>query len=148
MVKRAEHLINLTRLFYRCEHRNCSWEGGIILRTTDGGNAWNSQVSGTANLLFGVSFANANTGAAVGAEGTILKTTNGGTNWDTQISGTTNFLFGVSFSDANTGIAVGASGTILRTTNGGTSWDTQTSGTTASSRSRVSKCEHRHSGWE
>ena len=53
-------------------------EAGTILRTTDGGNQWNGQVSGTTNLLFGLSFVDANTGAAVGAEGTILKTTDGG----------------------------------------------------------------------
>ena len=42
-------------------------KAGTILRTTDGGNEWNGQVSGTTNLLFGLSFVDANTGAAVGA---------------------------------------------------------------------------------
>ncbi len=82
------------------------------------------------NDLFGVSFTDANTGTAVGFDGTILRTTNGGTTWTSQTSGTTNHLYGVSFTDANTGTAVGVDGTILRTTNGGTTWTLQTSGTT------------------
>ena len=93
-----------------------------------GGISGTGQASGTANLLFGLSFVDTNTGVTVGAEGTILKTTDGGSHWQPQTSGTANFLFGVSFSDVNTGTAVGSGGTILRTTNGGSSWDPQTNG--------------------
>ena len=103
---------------------------GIILRTTNGGTNWTSQTSVTSEILRGVSFTDANTGTAVGREGTILRTTNGGTNWISQTSGTTYYLSGVSLTDENNGTAVGALGTILRTTNGGTNWTSQTSGTT------------------
>jgi photosystem II stability/assembly factor-like uncharacterized protein len=89
-----------------------------------------SQTSGTTNILFAVSFTDANTGTAVGFPGTILRTTNGGASWTAQTSGTPNHLYGVSFTDANTGTAVGSAGTIIRTTNGGATWVTQTSGTT------------------
>jgi len=78
--------------------------------------------------FFGVSFADVNTGTAVGAQGTIRRTTNGGVTWTGQSSGTLNPLQGVSFTDANTGTAVGLttqSGTILRTTNGGGTWVSQ-----------------------
>jgi hypothetical protein len=51
---------------------------GTILRTTDGGETWVSQTSGTSNYLYGVSFTNANTGTVVGSYGTILRTTSGG----------------------------------------------------------------------
>lgn len=90
---------------------------------------WKTQSSGTFQSLAGVSFVNANTGTAVGDNGTILRTTDGGLNWTGQTSGTGAHLRAVSFIDANTGTAVGTGGTILRTTNGGSSWASQISGT-------------------
>ncbi|NNJ52873.1 MAG: T9SS type A sorting domain-containing protein, partial [Ignavibacteriaceae bacterium] len=51
---------------------------GTILRTTEGGDNWVSQTSGTTNPLIGVSFTDVNNGTAVGGIGTILKTTTGG----------------------------------------------------------------------
>ena len=71
--------------------------GGTILKTTDGGNHWQPQTSGTTNFLYGVSFTDVNTGTAVGFGGTILRTTNGGSSWDPQTSGTTVPLHGVVF---------------------------------------------------
>jgi hypothetical protein len=104
--------------------------GGTILHTTNAGTTWTSQTSGTTNPLTGISFADANTGTAVGSVmGQILRTTNGGATWTSQTSGTTNSLYGVSFTDVSTGTVVGFSGTILRTTNGGATWTSQSSGT-------------------
>ena len=91
---------------------------GTIFKTTDGGETWVSQSSGTTNPLYGVSFTDANTGTIVGAA-VILRTTDGGDTWVSQSSGTTATFFGVSFTDANTGTIVGDWGTILRTTTGG-----------------------------
>jgi len=54
---------------------------GTILRTTNGGDTWTRQTSGTTEWLFGISFTDANTGTAVGAVGIILHTTNGGATW-------------------------------------------------------------------
>ena len=52
---------------------------GTILRSTDQGNTWSPQTSGTSFDLFDVHFASDGlTGLAVGAAGTILRTTNGG----------------------------------------------------------------------
>jgi len=48
------------------------------LNTTDGGENWNSQSSGTLGGFSSVHFTDNNTGWAVGSFGTILKTTNGG----------------------------------------------------------------------
>src|SRR5206468_7281589 len=104
-------------------------EYGTIVRTTDGGNSWTIQASGTTQTLWAVSFTDANHGTAVGEAGTIVGTTDGGDHWVTQPSGTTFQLRGVSFSDVNNGAAVGDSGTILRTTDGGNSWIPQSSGT-------------------
>jgi len=104
---------------------------GTILKTQDGGNSWQLQLSGTTNILLGMCFTNADTGTVVGAFGTILRTTNGGRNWLTQIGGLASPITfrSVSFSDANTGTIVGDLGTILRTTDGGTTWTQQVSGT-------------------
>ncbi len=99
---------------------------GAILRTTDGGAHWLPQVSGAGNLLSGVWFTDANTGTAVGGQGscspsisTILHTTDGGTTWAPQVTGCTRAISGVFFIGANTGWAVGEYGTILHTTTAG-----------------------------
>ena len=51
---------------------------GVIVRTTDGGETWTAQSSGTPASLYGVHFTDADTGTAVGDNGTILRTTAGG----------------------------------------------------------------------
>src|SRR5712671_1288482 len=62
-------------------------EYGTIVRTTDGGNSWTIQTSGTTQTLWAVSFTDANNGTAVGEGGTIVRTTDGGTHWASQASG-------------------------------------------------------------
>jgi hypothetical protein len=101
---------------------------GTILRTTDGGATWASQVSGTTNDLWGVSLPKADTGTAVGYDGIILRTTDGGSTWFKQTSSAWAVLYKVLFTDANTGTAVGEGGAIFRTTNGGSNWIWQPSG--------------------
>jgi hypothetical protein len=51
---------------------------GIIVKTTDGGTSWIELTSGTSKALYAVYFPKADTGYAVGENGTILKTINGG----------------------------------------------------------------------
>src|SRR5437764_13530954 len=53
-------------------------EYGTIVRTTDGGNSWTVQASGTTQTLWAVSFTDANHGTAVGAAGQIVGTTEEG----------------------------------------------------------------------
>jgi photosystem II stability/assembly factor-like uncharacterized protein len=57
--------------------------GGTIMYTSDAGNTWSTQTSGTNAGLWDVRFLDANIGWAVG-EQTILKTENGGRLWTTQ----------------------------------------------------------------
>jgi len=102
---------------------------GTIVRTTDGGNSWTIQTSGTTQNLWAVSFTDVNNGTAVGEGGTILRTTDGGGFWVSQASGTTVQFRGVSFTDENNGTTVGEGGGILRTTDGGNTWVPQSSGT-------------------
>ncbi|NIW46273.1 MAG: T9SS type A sorting domain-containing protein [Gammaproteobacteria bacterium] len=103
---------------------------GTILRTTNGGQDWFAQSSGTSHQLGDVFLMNPDTAIAVGFQGTILRTTDGGNNWSPVASGTsTEFLQSLHFSNAIHGTVVGTGGFIARTTNGGKSWTPQTSGT-------------------
>src|SRR5437016_3205604 len=104
-------------------------EYGMIVRTTNGGNSWTIQTSGTTQTLWAVSFTDENHGTAVGEGGVIVRTTDGGAHWVPQPSGTTLQFRAVSFTDSNNGTAVGEGGTIVRTTDGGNTWGPQSSGT-------------------
>ena len=97
--------------------------GGTILKTTDGGENWASQNSGTNFNLWGVDFVDANHGWAVGDYGTVLHTSDGGETWGTQSVPSPAYpqLTDVSFANGGTGIIVGA-GYGYYTTNGGASW--------------------------
>jgi photosystem II stability/assembly factor-like uncharacterized protein len=86
---------------------------------------------GPKNDLYGVFFADADTGWAVGAQGTILHTANAGALWAAQPSSTTDILQRVQFVSTSRGWAVGLNGTILSTTNGGSTWTQSQRPTTA-----------------
>lgn len=106
--------------------------GGIIIKTTDGGVTWLTQNTNTSSDLWDIKVIPGSAGQAaiaVGDNNTVLKTTDGGTNWLTQSipfqSGS--FVFGVQCLDSLTYFACGGdfgtfSGAILRTTDGGTTW--------------------------
>jgi photosystem II stability/assembly factor-like uncharacterized protein len=105
-------------------------EGGVIVRSTDGGLNWTLQdppvgLSPTANLQ-SVDFVSANRGWVVGTLGAAIVTNDGGNTWSllSVPTGTAN-LYGVSFADANVGWIVGRDGLLLKTANGGTSWTSQ-----------------------
>ena len=114
-------------------HSYAVGDGGTIVATTNGGQTWLPQTSGTSAGLHDVFFLGSGKGAAgkgiglglgwaVGDGGAILSTLNGGSTWSRQTSGTTADLLAVTFTDAQRGYAVGSGGTILTTMNGGTSW--------------------------
>jgi photosystem II stability/assembly factor-like uncharacterized protein len=114
---------------------NTAWAvgtGGMIVKTTNGGQTWlycNSNTT-TSTQIYGVDFVNGSTGWATAQSGIIRKTTDGGTNWVAQTSGLSVALYDISFANDQLGLIVGISGNILRTTNGGTDWTSITSGTT------------------
>jgi photosystem II stability/assembly factor-like uncharacterized protein len=91
-----------------------SGASGMIYKTTDGGQSWQTQTSGTGNKLTSIYFLSANEGYIAGNGGTILHTTDGGTNWSLMPSGTTRNLWKIYFKNPNHGWAVGESGTILK----------------------------------
>ncbi|HPW20452.1 MAG TPA: IPT/TIG domain-containing protein [Vicinamibacterales bacterium] len=112
--------------------QNVAWAvgyQGAIWKTSDGGNGWGPQTSGTGASLYDVVAIDANTLWAVGEAGTILKTTDGGANWVPQTSNTAENLRRIAALDASTAWAVGTAGVILHTTDGGTTWEPQWSGT-------------------
>jgi len=112
---------------------NTGWivgSGGFITKTTNSGDEWILQNSGTTSTLKSVQFVDRNTGWICGEGGLILKTTDGGANWNLLASGTTEHLSDIYFYDINMGYVVGFNGTILKTTDSGSSWISLFSGTT------------------
>ena len=125
--------------------------GGIILKTTDGGENWLNIPQDTINWLNSVYFVNDSIGWIVGpwqgySAGVIQKTTDGGNNWISQFSwgGCCFSLNSVHFVDENTGWAVGSigeqpklGGIMYKTTDGGINWIEQSPGIFVASWSSV-----------
>ncbi|MEL0082331.1 MAG: YCF48-related protein [Gammaproteobacteria bacterium] len=100
-------------------------QGGIIIYSDDQGQSWTRGEVPIAVTLTAISFADENTGWAVGHDMTILKTVDGGESWQIQ-----NFapdldtpLLDVWFRDTNNGYAVGGRGNFMWTTDGGVVWN-------------------------
>lgn len=102
---------------------------GVILHTTDKGETWEQQDSGTANTLYSVYFVDENEGWVVGDAGIVLHTADSGSSWETQNSGISEQLRGLFFSNSSEGWAVGKAGVIISTRDGGTQWNPQDSRT-------------------
>ena len=103
-------------------------EDGLVLRTTDGGTTWNSQIIGFAlHRLNSACFLDKETGWIVGYGfygNTIFKTTDCGLTWEQQSLETRVFnQTDVQFIDDSTGFIVGQMGTFLKTTDGGQTWE-------------------------
>lgn len=97
-----------------------------IIKTTDKGATWTTQLTHTTTLL-SINMIDANTGYACGYAGSFFKTTNGGINWIQKPSQIPTNLTKIDFADANNGFAVsgggiGFPGSAMKTTNGGTTW--------------------------
>lgn len=93
-----------------------------IIKTTNSGLNWFTQVYDLSMRLRSVVFINSNTGIVVGRDGLILKTTNGGSNWIPKNSGNVNDLTELFMYDNNHGFISGGFETFLRTTDCGESW--------------------------
>jgi len=104
--------------------------GGALLKTTDGGSAWETLLPGVTNDLNSISFpGDAVTGYVAASGGLVLKTTDGGATWVPKPTGVMDFLTSVDFPTSETGFVAGASGAIFKTTDRGESWGRQVSGT-------------------
>ncbi|HLG15185.1 MAG TPA: YCF48-related protein [Blastocatellia bacterium] len=125
--------------------KNLDERVAVVLRTTDGGTTWTERTIEQPNIriptLNSVSFANPNTGWAVGADSArlpiMLKTTDGGASWMFSRLDSQQVPTSVFFVDADTGWIAGATpmpgepdtdggpSDILATTDGGTTWRRQ-----------------------
>jgi len=114
---------------------NVGWavgSGGLVVKTTDGGDTWNVQRRASLSIT-GADFVDESLGWAVGPDLNIIHTTDGGSAWTTQpsvVNGQDTDPRDVIFVSETTGWVVGAEGVILHTSNGGDSWEAQNSGTT------------------
>lgn len=103
-------------------------DGGIIIRTTNGGNNWTQQFSGV-NCRLSQVFALDENNLWVTTnrqDARLLRTTNGGVNWNI-LQSDYNGKFSIVFSGANDGYAAGADGasgkySVLQTSDGGNNW--------------------------
>ncbi|MBM2841762.1 MAG: hemagluttinin repeat-containing protein, partial [Bacteroidetes bacterium] len=105
--------------------------GGVVLRTTNGGTGWTSVGGGAIGTqdLYAIDAISATTAFVTGTPSTttyMFRTTNGGTTWDTVFTQAGGFLDAIKMYDATNGVALGdpvtAKWVIIRTTNGGTTW--------------------------
>jgi len=94
---------------------------GIILCTTNGGETWEKQSSGTNAVLYKVETLDSKKAWVTGGEGVILHTDDGGKTWNIQNSGVNFKLNSVSFINEKNGFVVGYK-CILQTEDGGETW--------------------------
>ena len=110
---------------------------GAVVASSNGGTSWGVQNSGATYELYGVDFADATHGIAVGdaasgaTETTVLNTANGGGTWKSVFPGTTHIFRDVSFAGADWAWAVGDQGAIFATSDAGDHWSGDSSGTSA-----------------
>lgn len=102
--------------------------GGSIFKTTDGGDTWTQQTSGTTMALYSVFAIDNSVAWIVGDTGTILSTTDGGANWVTHPQSgvlTTTDLMTIQFIGTNGWIG-GKGGQIYLSTDSGVNWGAAT----------------------
>ena len=92
---------------------------GKIMKSTDGGENWEPQESGTTENLFSVHFLNRQRGWAVGF--TTLETTNGGITWNHFVVPAFSRFTQVFFTDDRHGF-INADRNLVTTTDGGNTW--------------------------
>lgn len=103
-------------------------DGGLLMKTTDGGASWVYKNSSTTNRLYDIEFANANSGIAVGSSGTVITTADGGETWTASAYGTSSH-YKVSIAGLDN-IYIGSSssttGRLLKSTDFGATWSNVT----------------------
>ncbi|MFH2048946.1 MAG: YCF48-related protein [bacterium] len=104
-------------------------EGGVIRKTTNGGDYWLTKRTpdSTDHDLLSISFADNNNGWICGDSGKIYYTSDAGETWVNQTSNVDFDLSAIDFVSSDSGWVVGNAGTILFTDDGGDSWVIQTS---------------------
>ncbi|MEW6207891.1 MAG: YCF48-related protein [Acidobacteriota bacterium] len=131
-VERQGEVIN--SIFFIDEHRGwaaggAAGAGGLLLRTTNGGETWEQIETGRVEAFWSVRFLGPDRGWAVGEDGIIVATSDGGSSWTKQNGGTSRVLLGLAISPSGKMVAVGEAGTILHSEDG-MSWAAVRSPTT------------------
>jgi photosystem II stability/assembly factor-like uncharacterized protein len=86
---------------------------GILQRSTNGGQSWDSVIVNGVSSFVLASFYSADTGYVFNSRGVKYRTVSGGKSWDTVGVGPISYSpFGVSITSANTGVLLGSSGMI------------------------------------
>jgi photosystem II stability/assembly factor-like uncharacterized protein len=98
---------------------------GTILHTSDGGDTWTRQDSGTGFTLVSIFFPDPEHGWAVGVKGTIVHTSDGGKTWSAQESPVDFYHMGVFFVSPQKGWICSEKTHILATDDGGKTWQVQ-----------------------
>ncbi len=98
---------------------------GTIWHTTDGGETWAQQSSGTTLTLSSIYFVDKQTGWTVGNGGTILHTADGGATWTPQESPVEFFHMDVKFVNQQEGWIASEETHILHTIDAGRTWEVQ-----------------------
>ncbi len=108
-------------------HGWATGHSGTVLHTTDGGETWEYQESGTQSTLRDVYFIDNLTGWAVGSNQTIIHTTDGGVSWSFQsiVGDIAEVYYEIYFDDEDTGWTVNNYGEIYHTGDGGATWEEQ-----------------------
>jgi photosystem II stability/assembly factor-like uncharacterized protein len=100
---------------------------GTIFFTSDGGETWSKQDSGSSETLYDLHIIDRSHVWVSGNHGTLLLTENGGNTWVRRKVDLDVALTGVAFAGTNRGWAIGYE-TILATKDGGLTWKAQSSG--------------------
>ena len=97
---------------------------GTIKKTSDGGDNWESQLSGVQSNLWDVCFINNKIGWVCGADNTILKTADSGETWNKIFlpDNTEKINVSIQFIDENNGCVSNNNGEILKSDDGGMNW--------------------------
>lgn len=96
-------------------------DGGVSLRTADGGSTW-TPFNLTNEDLEDVAFSGASSGLMVGDNGSVFYTTDGGAGFSPAGSGTSSNLRAAAMGENGMAYAAGRDGVVLKSTNGGASW--------------------------
>jgi photosystem II stability/assembly factor-like uncharacterized protein len=97
---------------------------GKVVSTTDGGNSWKFQNSGTTEDLFSVYFYNLENGWIVGRNNTVIQSSNRGMKWEKVNidQDTSQTFYHVSFTDNNNGWILSNHGKVFKTEDSGKTW--------------------------